>query len=108
MNAKKWITPALPGENRMPARAHYIPYTKDTFSKEDTKVRSLDGTWDFRYYETIPEVPEKVKKNANKIIPVAAAATVAVAAACVASSKKKKEEAKRTSAIRRDFFNWLS
>ena len=57
---------------------------------------------------TIPEVPEKVKKNANKIIPVAAAATVAVAAACVASSKKKKEEAKRTSAIRRDFFNWLS
>ena len=25
MNAKKWITPALPGENRMPARAHYTP-----------------------------------------------------------------------------------
>jgi hypothetical protein len=57
---------------------------------------------------TVPEIPEKVKKNVHKIVPVAAAATVAVAAACVASSKKKKAEAKRTAAIRRDFFNWLS
>ena len=60
MNAKKWMTPALPGENRMPARAYYIPYTKNTFSEKDTSVRSLDGIWDFRYYETIPEVPENV------------------------------------------------
>lgn len=57
---------------------------------------------------TIPEVPEKVKKNVHKVVPVAAVATVAVAAACAASAKKKKAEAKRTSAIRRDFFNWLS
>ena len=56
----------------------------------------------------LPEVPEKVKKNATKILPVAAAATVAIATACAMSSKKKKEEEKRTSAIRRDFFTWLS
>ncbi|MBR6745187.1 MAG: DUF4981 domain-containing protein [Clostridia bacterium] len=58
MNAKKWINPALPGENKMPARAHYIPYADATFSDETASVRSLDGIWDFRYYETIPEVPE--------------------------------------------------
>lgn len=60
MNAKKWMTPALPGENRMPARAHYIPYAADTFEESDRNARSLDGVWDFRYYETIPEVPEDV------------------------------------------------
>ena len=37
MNAKKWINPALPGEHRMPARAHYIPYTDNTFSKDAAK-----------------------------------------------------------------------
>ena len=58
MNANKWITPALPGENRMPARAYYIPCSSDTLGKKMSEVRSLDGIWDFRYYETIPEVPE--------------------------------------------------
>ena len=57
---------------------------------------------------TVPEVSEDIKKNINKIAPVAAAATVAVAAACVASSQKKKAEEMRRSAIRRDFFEWLS
>jgi len=58
MNATKWMTPALPGENRMPARAYYIPYASGDFSDAANEVRTLDGTWDFRYYETIPEVPE--------------------------------------------------
>ncbi|MBE6665539.1 MAG: DUF4981 domain-containing protein [Ruminococcaceae bacterium] len=60
MNVKKWMTPALPGENRMPARAYYIPYTSADFSKNSVSVRSLDGVWDFRYYETIPEIPEDI------------------------------------------------
>ncbi len=60
MNVKRWMTPTLPGENRMPARSHYIPYGSPDFSKENERVRSLDGVWDFRYYETIPEVPEEI------------------------------------------------
>ena len=60
MNAKKWMTPALPGEKRMPARAYYIPYTSADFSENSVSVRSLDGIWDFRYYETIPEIPEDI------------------------------------------------
>ena len=54
------MTPALPGENRMPARAYYIPYTSADFSENSVSVRSLDGIWDFRYYETIPEIPEDI------------------------------------------------
>ena len=60
MNTRKWINPALPGENRMPARAYYIPHSSDTFAEETSNVSSLDGIWDFCYYETIPEVPEDV------------------------------------------------
>ncbi len=60
MNATKWLTPALPGENRMPARAYYVPYRSADFSENTCRMTSLDGTWDFRYYETIPEVPENV------------------------------------------------
>ncbi len=60
MNAKKWMSPALPGENRMPARAYYVPYAKADFAEDACLAKSLDGTWDFRYYETIPEVPEDI------------------------------------------------
>ena len=58
MNVKRWMTPTLPGENRMPARAYYVPYGASDFSDAACRVHALDGTWDFRYYETIPEVPE--------------------------------------------------
>ncbi len=61
MNAKRWMNPALPGENRLPARAYYVPYASADFKAESSRVRSLDGTWDFRYYETIPEVPDDVR-----------------------------------------------
>ena len=58
---------------------------------------------------TVPEVSEDIKKNINKIAPVAAAATVAEAAAkAKADEEKKKAEEMRRSAIRRDFFEWLS
>ena len=58
MNVKRWMTPTLPGENRMPARAYYVPYDASDFSESACRVHALDGTWDFHYYETIPEVPE--------------------------------------------------
>ncbi len=60
MNAKRWMTPTLPGENRLPARAYYVPYGAPDFSEVSNRTTSLDGTWDFRYYDTIPEVPEDV------------------------------------------------
>ncbi|MBR5188468.1 MAG: DUF4981 domain-containing protein [Clostridia bacterium] len=73
MNAKKWITPALPGENRMPARAYYIPCTSADFSEDSKSIRSLDGIWDFRYYETIPEIPEDISSvSYQETIPVPA------------------------------------
>ncbi len=73
MNAKKWMTPTLPGENRMPARAYYVPYAKSDFSESANRMTSLDGIWDFRYYETIPEVPEDVRSiSFTDTIPVPA------------------------------------
>ncbi len=60
MNATKWMNPALPGENRMPPRAYYVPYASADFAEDMSLVKSLDGTWDFRYYDTIPEVPAEV------------------------------------------------
>ncbi len=63
-NVQRWMNPELPGENRLPARAYYVP--KD-------RMTSLDGTWDFRYYETIPEVPEDVSAiSYTETIPVPA------------------------------------
>ncbi|MBQ8496594.1 MAG: DUF4981 domain-containing protein [Clostridia bacterium] len=58
MNAKRWMNPELPCENRLTARAYYVPYADGIFT--ENRMTSLDGTWDFRYYETIPEVPENV------------------------------------------------
>ena len=57
-NVKRWMNPELPGENRLPARAYYVPHRDADFA--NNRMTSLDGTWDFRYYETIPEVPEDV------------------------------------------------
>ena len=58
MNVQRWMNPEMPGENRLPARAYYVPYADGQFS--ENRMTNLDGTWDFRYYETIPEVPEDI------------------------------------------------
>lgn len=52
-------------------------------------------------------VPETLKKNVHKAVPVAAVATTAVAVAALVSSQKKVKAAKRSAAARREFFNWL-
>ncbi len=58
------------------------------------------------------KVPEKVKKNAKKIVPVAAVCTGILAAVCLSSAKKRKREEaaarSRAADARKDFFNWLS
>lgn len=55
----------------------------------------------------MPEVPEKVKNNVHKIIPVAAICTAVVTAAAISSAQKKNAAAKRSAAVRKEFFNWL-
>ncbi len=60
MNVTHWMNPALPSENSMPARAYYVPYGASDFAEQTNRMTNLDGTWDFRYYDTIPEVPEDV------------------------------------------------
>ena len=57
----------------MTPRAHYVPYGTPDFSKNSDRMISLDGTWDFRYYETIPEIPEDITSvSYQETIPVPA------------------------------------
>ena len=55
----------------------------------------------------LPEVPEKVKKNVHKIVPIAAVCTAVAAIFAVSSASKKAAAEKRSAAARRDFFKWL-
>ena len=55
----------------------------------------------------LPEVPESVKKNVHKIVPVAAVCTAIVAATAIKSAQKNAAAAKRSAAARKEFFNWL-
>ena len=57
----------------------------------------------------IPDLsnPDDVKKNARKLLPIAAAvATVATLA--IASASKKSAANKKSAALRKEFFNWLT
>jgi len=53
------------------------------------------------------EVPEKVKKNVHKIVPVAAICTAIAATFAVSSARKRVAAERRSAAARRDFFKWL-
>ena len=55
----------------------------------------------------MPELPEGVKKNVHKIVPIATVCTAVVAAAALSSAQKKKAAERRSVAARREFFNWL-
>ncbi|MBR2019635.1 MAG: hypothetical protein IKA05_04480 [Clostridia bacterium] len=55
----------------------------------------------------VPEVPEAVKKNVHKIVPVATVCTAVVAAAALSSAKKRRAAERRSAAVRKEFFNWL-
>ena len=52
-------------------------------------------------------VPEKVKNNVHKIVPVAAICTAVAAVFAVSSARKRAAAEKRSAAARRDFFKWL-
>ncbi|MBO5294752.1 MAG: hypothetical protein J6B71_05880 [Clostridia bacterium] len=57
----------------------------------------------------IPDLskPEDLKKNAKKIVPIAALGA-AVAVAAIASASKKSAANKKSAALRKEFFNWLT
>ncbi|MBQ7346442.1 MAG: hypothetical protein IJW55_00640 [Clostridia bacterium] len=57
----------------------------------------------------IPDLskPEELKKNLHKVAPVAAACA-AVAAVAMVSAGKKSAANRKTAALRREFFNWLT
>lgn len=63
MVAERFFDMKLVGENRLDPRAYYIPYGSCEAAMERTdsdRVTSLDGEWDFRYYDTIPDVPDDI------------------------------------------------
>lgn len=63
MDIKRLMTPEIPSENREKPRAYFIPFSTEadalTLSKKKSdKYTSLDGMWDFNYYNSIPEIPD--------------------------------------------------
>lgn len=55
--------PNLLHENTMPARAYYIPASRRMgdlveHREESDRIQFLNGTWKFKYYESIYDVKE--------------------------------------------------
>ncbi len=63
-------------ENREPQRAYYIPFSSSdtamTGKKENSeRYQALNGTWNFRYFESHLDIPEQVETIAfDKRLPV--------------------------------------
>ena len=76
MNIKRFIAPKIPGENREEPRAYYVPFSSasDAVTKEkcqSDRYFSLDGVWNFHYYESVLDVPENVyDSDCDSTIPV--------------------------------------
>lgn len=78
MNIKRFINPKIPGENREEPRAYYVPFSSSADALANEKCKSdryfsLDGTWNFHYFESILDVPENVyESDCDSTIPVPA------------------------------------
>lgn len=76
--------------------------------EKDLELKKATPENEKRFAIKLPvEVPEKVKKNVHKIVPVAAVCTAVAAIFAVSSASKKAAAEKRSAAARRDFFKWL-
>ncbi len=70
--SKYWEDPSILQINREPARAHYIPYADRSGAASGKRARSpyygtLNGSWKFRYYDSVQEVPEGFyEENADR------------------------------------------
>ncbi len=76
--------------------------------EKDLELKKATPETEKRFAIKLPvEVPEKVKKNVHKIVPIAAVCTAVAAIFAVSSASKKAAAEKRSAAARRDFFKWL-
>jgi beta-galactosidase/evolved beta-galactosidase subunit alpha len=57
LDARLWENPRVPGENRMPPRAHFVPLAAPDQAESD-RVLSLNGTWRFEFSASPQEAPE--------------------------------------------------
>ena len=78
MDLSRFFTPKNTGENREAARAYFVPFssayaamTKE--KSESDRCFSLDGVWNFHYFETSPELPDDpYESDCDSTIPVPA------------------------------------
>lgn len=67
----KWENPEITGENRLQPHAFFIPQQSreaalESAWGESNLVQSLNGTWQFKYYETINEKPKDIEEIVNQ------------------------------------------
>ncbi|NLP33597.1 MAG: glycoside hydrolase family 2, partial [Clostridiales bacterium] len=65
MNQLDWQNPQLLQRGREKERAYYIPYLDIESALKDSRdesayYKSLNGIWDFSFYESYYEVPEEI------------------------------------------------
>ena len=67
MNKQDWQNPEFLQKGREKERAYYIPYTDIKTAISDQKeesgyFKSLNGDWDFSFYESHYDIPDKISK----------------------------------------------
>ena len=78
MDIKRFLTPKMPGESREEPRSYFVPFSSaaDATSLEkceSDRYFSLDGVWNFHYFDTVLDVPENVfDSDCDSTIPVPA------------------------------------
>ena len=68
LTGKPWEQPELTGLNRLPARATLVPYPNETTAINgnrlgSTRVRVLNGDWQFKLYKNPEAVPATCLKS---------------------------------------------
>jgi len=76
MDLSRFFTPKITNENREAARAYYMPFSSanDAATKKNAdsdRCFSLDGVWNFHYFDTPLEVPDDpYESDCDSTIPV--------------------------------------
>lgn len=60
MKKAVFFNPENTGENRLEPRAYFIPERNTKGLKQPKYFESLNGTWDFAYFDTIFDLPEDI------------------------------------------------
>ncbi|MBQ0124758.1 MAG: DUF4981 domain-containing protein [Clostridiales bacterium] len=76
MDIKRFLSPENIGENREAPRAYFIPRSSAraaAANEPDDRFESLNGYWNFHYYESVTEVPDDIiSADCDSFIPVPA------------------------------------